>query len=198
MSTSGIVAPCRVSSASHADARSRCRSVKSPCRTRPSCRSQPDTGIGSSHPACPAGTNAAHHRPGEFEQEPPGLVIHPDDAIGMRVHPGISHLSGCCGISPVEGRLNLVCESCGAELATTWPTAGPEPDHPPRGRRRDPGLRGRRVLIILPSGVPQRVLLYPSASWQGSLLVRGALQPVHPSCLLQLRPPGFFRRKNRC
>lgn len=68
-------------------------------------------------PRMPRGTYAANLHPDEFSGEPPGLVIHPDDTIGMRLHPDISRLSGCCGINDVDGLPNLVCAGCGAELA---------------------------------------------------------------------------------
>ncbi|MEO3890416.1 hypothetical protein [Nonomuraea sp. B5E05] len=67
-------------------------------------------------PRMPRGTYAANHHPYEFSGEPPGLVIHPDDAVGMRPHPDICRLTGCCGVSGITGP-NLVCAACGAELA---------------------------------------------------------------------------------
>ncbi|GAA1637709.1 hypothetical protein GCM10009733_038530 [Nonomuraea maheshkhaliensis] len=68
-------------------------------------------------PRMPRGTYAANHRPGEFSGEPPGLVIHPGDAMGTRLHPDASRITGCCGINTQGGLPNLVCEGCGAELA---------------------------------------------------------------------------------
>ncbi|MFC5818146.1 hypothetical protein [Nonomuraea harbinensis] len=68
-------------------------------------------------PRMPRGTYAANHRPEEFSGEPPGLVIHPDDAVGMLLHPDRSRVGGCCGISEIDGP-NLVCAGCGTDLAT--------------------------------------------------------------------------------
>ncbi|MFG1706991.1 hypothetical protein ACFLIM_27735 [Nonomuraea sp. M3C6] len=50
---------------------------------------------------CSWGTNTdeGRPRPREFSIEPPGLVIDPDDAIGMRLHPDGFRISGCCGMS---------------------------------------------------------------------------------------------------
>ncbi|TDE57204.1 hypothetical protein E1295_08770 [Nonomuraea mesophila] len=67
-------------------------------------------------PRMPRGAYAANHHPHELSGEPPGLVINPDDAVGMRLHPDVSRLTGCCGISAINGP-NLVCDTCGAELA---------------------------------------------------------------------------------
>ncbi|WP_132504054.1 hypothetical protein [Nonomuraea diastatica] len=67
-------------------------------------------------PRTPRGAYSANHHPCELSGEPAGLVIHPDDSVGMRLHPDVSRLTGCCGISAVNGA-NLVCAACCAELA---------------------------------------------------------------------------------
>ncbi|NBE93392.1 hypothetical protein FE391_29805 [Nonomuraea sp. KC401] len=67
-------------------------------------------------PRMPRGTYAANHPPPGSRRSPPGLVIHPDDAVGTRLPPDVSRLTGCCGISGVVGP-NLVCAACGAEIA---------------------------------------------------------------------------------
>lgn len=68
-------------------------------------------------PRMPRGAYSANHHPEEFSGDPPGLVIHPDDAVGMLLHPDASRLGGCCGISDMGGP-NLVCAGCGVDLAT--------------------------------------------------------------------------------
>jgi hypothetical protein len=44
------------------------------------------------------------------------LVLHPEDAAGLRDHPGGGRFIGCCGPSGMYG-MNQVC-GCGAEVAT--------------------------------------------------------------------------------
>lgn len=44
------------------------------------------------------------------------IVIHPDDAPSLQVHPDSSRLGGCCGPFGDNGP-NRVC-ACGAEVAT--------------------------------------------------------------------------------
>lgn len=45
------------------------------------------------------------------------VLIHPDDARGLRPHPDRSRRNGCCRLDGLDGP-NLVCARCGAEIAT--------------------------------------------------------------------------------
>jgi len=45
------------------------------------------------------------------------VLVHPDDVRSLRLHPDLTRLNGCCRLDGLDGP-NLVCEGCGAEIAT--------------------------------------------------------------------------------
>lgn len=45
------------------------------------------------------------------------ILVHPDDVLDLRRHPDPRRLNGCCRLDGLDGP-NLVCVSCGAEIAT--------------------------------------------------------------------------------
>ncbi len=45
------------------------------------------------------------------------FVLNPDDISGAARHPDCGRLNGCCGLDGLDGP-NLVCDACGAEVAT--------------------------------------------------------------------------------
>ncbi|MFE5873605.1 hypothetical protein ACFQ6V_33845, partial [Streptomyces roseifaciens] len=66
----------------------------------------------------PRGTYAPNFRLEEFDSDPPGFVVHPDDVLGTDWHPDTMRLTGCCQGPAGGDGLNLVCSGCGAEVAT--------------------------------------------------------------------------------
>jgi hypothetical protein len=46
-----------------------------------------------------------------------GLVLSPDDVAGASLHPDSRRRNGCCRLDGLDGP-NLVCASCGSEVAT--------------------------------------------------------------------------------
>jgi hypothetical protein len=46
-----------------------------------------------------------------------GFVLHPDEVHGVRAHDDPMRSSGCCALDGLDGP-NLVCASCGSEVAT--------------------------------------------------------------------------------
>ena len=45
------------------------------------------------------------------------IILHPEDIQGVRRHSDRSRLNGCCDLDGTDGP-NLVCATCGAEVAT--------------------------------------------------------------------------------
>lgn len=69
------------------------------------------TGLDASMPArLPRGNYA------DSEQQA-GFVLNPDDVTGASAHPDPGRRNGCCGLDGLDGP-NMVCASCGAEIAT--------------------------------------------------------------------------------
>lgn len=58
------------------------------------------------------GTYATNQHTGEF-------VLHPDDVSSTTAHPEPRRSGGCCGLDGLSGP-NLVCDNCGAEVATQY------------------------------------------------------------------------------
>jgi hypothetical protein len=63
-------------------------------------------------PWLPRGAYAANPDTDEF-------ALHPDDVCAMSTHPDLRRCGGCCGLDGVDGP-NLVCDNCGAEVATRY------------------------------------------------------------------------------
>lgn len=63
-------------------------------------------------PWLPRGTWAANPDTREF-------ALHPEDICAMRAHPDPRRSAGCCGLDGLDGP-NLVCDNCGAEVATQY------------------------------------------------------------------------------
>ncbi|MFI2109313.1 hypothetical protein [Streptomyces lydicus] len=61
-------------------------------------------------PLMPHGSYAVSPHTGAF-------VLNPDDISGVSRHPDRGRLNGCCGLDGLDGP-NLVCDACGAEVAT--------------------------------------------------------------------------------
>ncbi|MFD5704210.1 hypothetical protein [Streptomyces lasiicapitis] len=45
------------------------------------------------------------------------FILNPNDITGVTRHPDRGRLNGCCGLDGLDGP-NLVCDACGAEVAT--------------------------------------------------------------------------------
>jgi hypothetical protein len=61
-------------------------------------------------PLMPRGSYAVSPHTGVF-------VLNPGDISGVARHPDRGRLNGCCGLDGLDGP-NLVCDACGAEVAT--------------------------------------------------------------------------------
>lgn len=90
-----------------------------------SCK-QPLTGVLREVPMPPAGEKAERHRvssprmrQGTYSISPKTRVIvfNPNDLTGTAPHPEPGRRHGCCGLDGLDGP-NLVCEGCGADVAT--------------------------------------------------------------------------------
>lgn len=67
-------------------------------------------GHGFLPPLMPRGSYAVSPHTGVF-------VLNPEDVPGVAEHPDRGRLNGCCGLDGLDGP-NLVCDACGAEVAT--------------------------------------------------------------------------------
>jgi hypothetical protein len=54
---------------------------------------------------------------GTFAPDRGEFVLHPGEVRGVRPHDDPGRSSGCCDLAGLDGA-NLVCESCGSEVAT--------------------------------------------------------------------------------
>ncbi|MFI6481169.1 hypothetical protein ACIBH1_24780 [Nonomuraea sp. NPDC050663] len=105
--------------------------VTAPIREVPFPDRKPNTASGEAQPRVTAGSFARDPKPfgPPYVPEGPGarthvpagpaftVLVHPDDVRSLRLHADPGRLNGCCGYDGVDGP-NLVCEGCGAEIAT--------------------------------------------------------------------------------